>query len=69
MVTLALPVDPLRWLDAPDAANFDVVAVYYGSNPNWTCPGCLHTFHGRGPKCDAMQGWRVPSAMLRQMHA
>ncbi|GAB4813813.1 hypothetical protein N2152v2_000859 [Parachlorella kessleri] len=38
--------DPLgvnKWLSQPEAATFDVIAGYYGSEASFTCPHCLHT--------------------------
>lgn len=42
--------DTNRWLDDEASATFDVVVIYYGSDPSWSCPQCLHTFYGQGPK-------------------
>lgn len=39
------------WLDDVAAADFDLVAVYFGTNASWECPQCLLTIRGlRGPK-------------------
>lgn len=46
----ALPPPARRWLDDPAQASFDVVVVYYGDREDFTCPQCLATYRGKGPK-------------------
>lgn len=38
----------LRWLDSPDAADFDVLAAYYGSSERFACPLCVRVVRARG---------------------
>ncbi|GAB4815444.1 hypothetical protein N2152v2_002490 [Parachlorella kessleri] len=42
--------DPSWWLSRPDRATFDLIVLYYGRNASFTCAGCTHIVHSRGPK-------------------
>ncbi len=51
---------PARWLDRPDAAEFDIIAIYHGEHSgNFSCGACAAVFHIEGPK------WRLYLAMTQ----
>lgn len=42
------------WLDRPEDAIFDIIAIYYGDNPDeFQCPLCAKVYNMKGPK------WRL----------
>jgi hypothetical protein len=41
------------WMDRPEAATFDIIALYFGNNDTYLCPLCAAVVHAKGPK------WRL----------
>jgi hypothetical protein len=41
------------WMDRPEAATFDIIALYFGDNATYSCPLCKDVVHAKGPK------WRL----------
>ncbi len=41
------------WMDRPNAASFDIIALYFGDNATYACPLCAAVVHLKGPK------WRL----------
>lgn len=41
------------WMDHPNAATFDIIALYFGDNATYACPLCAEVVHAKGPK------WRL----------
>ncbi|KAH7624396.1 hypothetical protein Ndes2526B_g00590 [Nannochloris sp. 'desiccata'] len=41
------------WMDRPEAATFDIIALYFGDNATYSCPLCAAVVHAKGPK------WRL----------
>lgn len=47
-----LPLPICRWLDRPDDATFDIIAIYHGDK-EFSCPKCSAVVNIKGPK------WRL----------
>lgn len=47
------------WLDASSSRTFDILAIYYGSDANFSCTACVAVYRGQGPK------WQLIRQVLR----
>lgn len=50
---------PRSWLNAPDAASWDLILIHYGDGPGQYCPECKEVYQAKGPK------WRLVHELFK----